>query len=52
MDDYISKPVDQQRLQEVLDKWRERHTECTIISRERLEKSNSPLRSFKASSRK
>jgi CheY-like chemotaxis protein len=24
MDDYISKPVDQQRLQEVLDKWRER----------------------------
>jgi response regulator of citrate/malate metabolism len=27
MDDYISKPVDQQRLQKVLDKWRERETE-------------------------
>jgi len=27
MDDYISKPVDQQRLQEVLDKWRRKETE-------------------------
>jgi CheY-like chemotaxis protein len=37
MDDYISKPVDRKRLQEVLDKWRERETESTIISRERKE---------------
>jgi two-component SAPR family response regulator len=37
MDDYISKPVDRQRLQEVLDKWRERETESTIISRKRKE---------------
>ena len=35
MDDYISKPVDQYRLQEVLDNWREKETESTIISRER-----------------
>jgi hypothetical protein len=34
MDDYISKPVDRQRLQEVLDKWRERETDSTIVSRE------------------
>jgi hypothetical protein len=37
MDDYISKPVDRKRLQEVLDKWRERETESTIISRKRKE---------------
>jgi len=27
MNDYISKPVDQRRLQEVLDKWSQRETE-------------------------
>jgi hypothetical protein len=31
MDDYISKPVDQQRLQNVLDKWRDRETESDKI---------------------
>ena len=44
MDDYISKPVDQYRLQEVLDNWREKETESTIISRERPDISKSPSR--------
>jgi response regulator of citrate/malate metabolism len=44
MDDYISKPVDQHRLQEVLDNWREKETESTIISREQPGLSKYPSR--------